>query len=160
MKLKFATIQNSNLKDLISLVKPTSEYSFFNFLYETGRLESHIIANFSFTLRWEYEQYIQWVISKLDTVRMGNEVKLIKEYEEGFEIILKNDIQKPIFAKNISVALGVKPLIPEFLENNLNERIFHNSEYQFHSKKGAKNILIVGGGQSALEIYSMIKIVI
>lgn len=152
MKLKFATIQNSNLKDLISLVKPTSEYSFFNFLYETGRLESHIIANFSFTLRWEYEQYIQWVISKLDTVRMGNEVKLIKEYEEGFEIILKNDIQKPIFTKNISVALGVKPLIPEFLENNLNERIFHNSEYQFHSKKGAKNILIVGGGQSALEI--------
>ena len=152
MKLKFATIQNSNLKDLISLVKPTSEYSFFNFLYETGRLESHIIANFSFTLRWEYEQYLQWVISKLDTVRMGNEVKHIKECEEGFEIILKNDSQKPIFAKNISVALGVKPLIPEFLENNLSERIFHNSEYQFHSKKGAKNILIVGGGQSALEI--------
>ena len=87
MKLKFATIQNSNLKDLISLVKPTSEYSFFNFLYETGRLESHIIANFSFTLRWEYEQYLQWVISKLDTVRMGNEVKHIKECEEGFEII-------------------------------------------------------------------------
>ena len=64
MKLKFATIQNSNLKDLISLVKPTSEYSFFNFLYETGRLESHIIANFSFTLRWEYEQYIQKEVYK------------------------------------------------------------------------------------------------
>lgn len=31
MKLKFATIQNSNLKDLISLVKPTSEYSFLIF---------------------------------------------------------------------------------------------------------------------------------
>ena len=30
MKLKIlATIQNSNLKDLVSLVKPTSEYSFF-----------------------------------------------------------------------------------------------------------------------------------
>ena len=37
---------------------------------------------------------------------MGNEVKLIKECEEGFEIILKTDSQKPIFAKNISVALG------------------------------------------------------
>lgn len=151
MKLKFATIQNSNLKDLVSLVKPTSEYSFFNFLYETGRLESHIIANFSFTLRWEYEQYIQWVISKLDTVKMGNEVEVIKECEEGFEITLKNE-QKPILAKNISVALGVRPLIPEFLKNKLNERIYHNSEYQFHSKKGAKNILIVGGGQSALEV--------
>lgn len=116
MKLKFATIQNSNLKDLISLVKPTSEYSFFNFLYETGRLESHIIANFSFTLRWEYEQYIQWVISKLDTVRMGNEVKLIKEYEEGFEIILKNDIQNLFLLKIFLWLLGSNHLFQNFLK--------------------------------------------
>ncbi len=59
MMLPFATIQNSHIRDLVSLVDPKSAYTFNNFLLENGRLEEHTIADFRFTKRWEFEQYLQ-----------------------------------------------------------------------------------------------------
>ncbi len=129
MQLEFATIQNSNLKDLVSLVNPTSEFSFNNFLYENGRLEMHHIANFSAILRWEYEQYMQWVIKKIKTVKLGCDVKLISPSDNGFKILFDNKgKEETVITENISVGVGVKPFIPNCITNKLSDKVFHNSQ--------------------------------
>lgn len=153
MQLDFATIQNSQTKDLVSLANPKNKYSFQNFLHEQGRLESHTIANFEFIKRWEFEQYLQWVVEDLDTVCLGKPVSEISKQDDHFKIKFRNqDVSKVILAKNICVGTGVVPFIPDCASNFLGNRVFHNSEYNFHSSYDSKSITIIGGGQSALEI--------
>lgn len=67
MQIENATIQNSSIKDLVSLVDPTNQFSFLNFLRENNRIEEHHIADFDAIHRWEFEQYLSWVIQKLDS---------------------------------------------------------------------------------------------
>ena len=55
MQISGTMIQN-NAVDLVTLADPTNQYSFTNFLHQTGRLEAHIFANFDSVLRKEFER--------------------------------------------------------------------------------------------------------
>ncbi len=50
------------------------------------------------------------------------------------------------------VGTGVSPIIPNFSKNVSHDTYFHNSEYNFKDKNSVKSVVIIGGGQSALEI--------
>lgn len=153
MQLSFATIQNSHIRDLVSLVEPTSEYSFNNFLYQTGRLEAHTIANFQYIMRWEFEQYLIWVAQQLNYLKFDCMVQKIYATPNGFDAeILENGKIGKVSAKNLVIGVGVSPIIPTFAFPFLGDKVFHNSLYQFKSKQKARNIVIVGAGQSALEV--------
>ena len=155
MMLPFATIQNSHIRDLVSLIDPCSSYTFNNFLLETGRLEEHTIADFKFTKRWEFEQYLQWVVSHLDNVKFGIKVEEVSKNDKGFFVITTTDNEgtsKQFYAKNIVLGTGVSPIIPDFASNFSPNTFFHNSTYNFKDKRSVKDITIIGGGQSALEI--------
>jgi lysine N6-hydroxylase len=54
-----AQLQVSYLKDLVTLVNPTSRFSFLNYLQETGRLFRAMVANRTGCSRREFEQYYQ-----------------------------------------------------------------------------------------------------
>src|ERR1700724_3947690 len=60
-----ATIQVSYLKDLVTLVDPTSPYSFVAFLRAQRRLYRFINRTEARTSREEFNQYLQWVASTL-----------------------------------------------------------------------------------------------
>lgn len=155
MMLPFATIQNSHIRDLISFVDPCSPYTFNNFLAETGRLEEHTIADFKFTKRWEFEQYLQWVASRLDNVRFGIKVEKVSRNQDGFFIVTTcnhEGTKNIIYARNVVLGTGVSPIIPTFTKNFPSETYFHNSSYNFKDKSLVKDISIIGGGQSSLEL--------
>lgn len=156
MKIPSAKIQNSHLRDLVSLADPTNKYSFTNFLHKTGRLEVHLIANFSNIIREEFEQYLQWVSDELESIKYSHLIEMVCEHKHGFEIFVKNNLTKVIHSfitKNIIVGTGIHFNIPTFALKSLNENIFHNGEYLFRKEgiKG-KRITIIGAGQSGLEV--------
>lgn len=153
MQLPFATIQNSQTRDLVTLSDPTNPLSFLNFLHQNGRLEVHTIAGFKHIMRWEFEQYLQWAIEHLDNIYLGHCVKNITSTQEGFKVEVQNHNGTDYYlAKNLSIGTGVVPLIPDCVKNLIGKAIFHNSDYLFRSKEGVKSVVIVGGGQSALEV--------
>lgn len=155
MQINFATIQNNSLRDLVSLAKPDSYYSFNNFLKVNSRLEQHMIARFPATYRWEFEQYLKWVIDNLSTVKLGYEIVEIEELKEGFQVTTRHDNQLVKYrTKNLSLGVGVIPNVPDNFKVKLSKNIFHNSSYKLVDPKKfeSKNVIIVGAGQSGLEV--------
>ncbi|WP_051919470.1 lysine N(6)-hydroxylase/L-ornithine N(5)-oxygenase family protein [Basilea psittacipulmonis] len=154
MQLPFATIQNSSIRDLVSLALPTSPYSFHNFLHQTGRLEAHTIANFDAIMRWEFSQYLAWIIEKLPSVKLSHTVKKVIPIPEGFAVSGTDPSNSSftVKTKNITLALGVRPFIPSFVQKILSKQVFHNSQYTFYKSPFFKNVVVIGGGQSGLEV--------
>ncbi|MGW5781068.1 SidA/IucD/PvdA family monooxygenase [Streptomyces sp. NPDC003863] len=77
-----ASLQVSPLKDLVTLVDPTSRFSFLNFLAERGRLYRHLIASRSGTSREEFEQYYRWAAALMPQPEFGAGVGEVR-LEEG-----------------------------------------------------------------------------
>lgn len=156
MQIGLAKIQNSHLRDLVSLVDPTNEFSFTNFLHKTGRLESHLISNFGFIERREFEQYLKWTANKLPNIYLGKSIEHIDNYKSGFVVSVKDnksDKVESFTTANIVTGVGPQPLIPNFARAHVGKNIFHNSQYKLiRSKLKGKRITIIGGGQSGLEI--------
>ncbi|MET3845406.1 SidA/IucD/PvdA family monooxygenase [Bradyrhizobium sp. OAE829] len=60
-----ATLQVSFLKDLLTHRKPTSPYTFVNFLKETGRLDDFVNLRTPFPYRIDFALYIEWVANQV-----------------------------------------------------------------------------------------------
>lgn len=155
MQIENATIQNSGIKDLVSLVDPTNQFSFLNFLRENNRIEEHHIADFDAIHRWEFEQYLKWVIQKLgSSVLLSSNVQKIYRVGKFFEVeFIRLGEKHKVLTKNISIGMGVSPNI-QFTRDNSLQTLIHNSNYKdipfttYHDKK----IAIIGAAQSGLEI--------
>src|SRR5215470_10116443 len=72
-----ARLQVSFLKDLVTLVNPTSEYSFLNFLAAERRLYRFLIAYSGTCSRQEFEQYYRWAANQLKSVRWAHRVERV-----------------------------------------------------------------------------------
>ncbi len=151
MMIDDATLQNNIAKDLVTLADPTSEYSILNYLHEKKRIYEFISNNNRFYRR-EYEDYLRWVAGKLNNIKYDEDVYSIKDNDCYYEITTTKDVYK---AYNVCVAVGRKEYVPESFNDAVdNEIIFHSCNYIYKKKTlKDKNILIVGGGQSAAEIF-------
>lgn len=151
MMIDDATLQNNIAKDLVTLADPTSEYSILNYLHEKKRIYEFISNNNRFYRR-EYEDYLNWVAEKLNNVKYDENVYNIKDKDCYYEIITDKDVYK---AYNVCVAVGRREYIPESFNDAIdNKIIFHSCNYLYKKETlKNKNILIVGGGQSAAEIF-------
>ena len=83
--LETATLQTPFLCDLVTLADPTSEFSFLNYLKQTGRIYAFYAflldtENF-FLLRNEFNKYYRWAASRLDNVVFNREVEAV-EYDD------------------------------------------------------------------------------
>src|SRR3979411_2214723 len=83
-----ATIQVSFLKDLVTLVDPTSPYSFLAFLRARKRLYRFINRSEIRVSRKEFNQYLQWVAGRLGNVEFGAEVREVGLEEQSFAVRL------------------------------------------------------------------------
>jgi lysine N6-hydroxylase len=145
-----ATIQVSYLKDLVTLVDPTSNYSFLAFLRDRKRLYRFINRTQIRVSRTEFNQYLQWVASRLPNVEFGAEVRRVELDDEAFLVHLD---RRMIRTKDIVLGTGLVPNVPDWARPYLGNEVFHSNDYLRHPTDATGRVVaVVGGGQSGAEV--------
>lgn len=147
-----SVMQTSYLIDLVTPVDPTSPYSFLNYLCEKHLFYQFLNTERSFISRKEFEQYCIWVSHKLaHKLKFNNDVREISFSNETFYIHTSN---ARFESKNICVATGVEPRIPDCAKPCIGPNLFYaKSEYLKNTKLDGKSVTIIGGGQTGVEIF-------
>src|SRR5260370_4375008 len=117
-----ATIQVSYLKDLVTLVDPTSQYSFLAFLRAHKRLYRFINRTETRVSRKEFNQYLQWVACRLPNVEFGAEVREVGLDHQSFIVQLD---RRTLRAKKIVLATRLVPSIPQWARPYLRNQFLH-----------------------------------
>jgi lysine N6-hydroxylase len=147
-----ASIQVSFLKDLVTLVDPTSRFSFLSFLAAHGRLYRFIHARFPRVPRWEFAEYFRWVAESLPSVVFGRRVEHIELEEDAFHVYATGE---EVRARSLVLGTGLVPTIPSCARPHLSPTVFHASRFLEPERSFAgKSIAVVGGGQTGAEIVA------
>tara|TARA_B100001971_G_scaffold84647_1_gene78158 strand:+ start:268786 stop:270048 length:1263 start_codon:yes stop_codon:yes gene_type:complete len=146
-----ASMQTSYLKDLVTPVDPTSQFSFLNYLNDVGQFYHFLNTDRKTITRIEFEAYCKWVADKLENrLEFNSKVKEVNYTHGNFEIITEN---KTFYANKLCVASGPKKNIPPCAKPFLGKKIFHaKSKEMLNLDLTDKKVLIVGGGQTGIEI--------
>ncbi|OXL26124.1 lysine N(6)-hydroxylase/L-ornithine N(5)-oxygenase family protein [Psychrobacter sp. DAB_AL32B] len=163
------TLQVPFMADLVTLIDPTSRYTFLNYLHAQHRLlKFYILEDFEI-YRKEYNHYCQWVAGQLNSAVFETTVidVALKEDGNGFNItVCEHGENKTYMAKNIVIGTGSQPILPPFLQQ-ISERV----PYQcMHTANFSENfnftnirrtdkltkVLVLGSGQSAAEVYQVL----
>ena len=145
-----ATIQVSYLKDLVTLVDPTSPYSFLAFLGAHKRLYRFINRTEIRVSRKEFNQYLQWVAGRLPNVQFGADVREVALDERSFSVQIDDRMLR---TRNIVLGTGLVPNIPSWAQPHLGNDVFHSNEYLRHPIDATRRVVaVVGGGQSGAEV--------
>jgi len=142
-------LQVSPLKDLVTLVDPTSRFSFLCFLREHGRLYRHIIASDGYVHRKEFSQYFGWAAQRMN-VRLNERVVKVEHDRRGFVV---DTNRGRWIAKNLVLGVGTVPDVPAFAAGMPRSRVWHVADHLIRADSLAgKRVAVVGGGQSAGEV--------
>lgn len=163
MLLEDATMQVSFLKDLVTQRDPTSPYSFLCYLKERGRLSAFLnLREFNPTRR-EFHDYLAWCAGHVaghvdyDAQVLGIDLAPVSDRAgSGSALSVKvrsGSYVRQIHARNISLALGLKPRMPEGIVAD--RRIWHSGDL-LHRLEGltppqGARYAVIGAGQSAAE---------
>ena len=144
-----ALIQVSYLKDLVTLVDPTSQYSFLAFLRAHKRLY-RFINHSQPVSRLEFNQYLRWVAGRLPNVEFGAEVRQVSIDDQSFSVQVDS---RAFHTKNIVLGTGLVPNIPSWARPFIGDRVFHSNDYLLHPVDVTNRVVaVVGGGQSGAEV--------
>lgn len=150
MLLPEATLQVSHLKDLVTLVDPTSRFSFLAFLSAHDRLYDFLAADFPAVLRTEFDQYLQWVAGRLPSLVFGAEVREA-DFQEG-HFRLRTD-KEELRSRHLVLGTGLTPRVPEVFRPHLGPAVLHSADFLLRAPEVAgRRVVVVGGGQSGAEI--------
>lgn len=170
MMLPGADMQISFVKDLVSLRDPTSPFSFINYLHVKGRLNTFLNLKTFNPSRIEYNDYLAWAAEQFaDLVAYGETVDAVRpETREGrlaaFIVEARDGagVRRLRRCRHLVVAGGGDPAIPSPFAPLVDDaRLIHSSWYlpgitgalgQPRLDGPQPRILVVGGGQSAVEI--------
>ncbi|MFB6421033.1 lysine N(6)-hydroxylase/L-ornithine N(5)-oxygenase family protein [Bradyrhizobium tunisiense] len=150
LALPNSRLQVSPLKDCVTLVDPTSPYSFLNYLALHGRLYSFVNRRDASTSRREFTDYYQWVARRLKTLRFGEEVVDVAPFRDGYRA---NTSTTTYLARAVVIGVGVEPKIPACARPLIGNAVYHAAEYlERDPPYVGEHVLVVGGGQSGAEI--------
>jgi len=150
MQIPDAELQVSFLKDLVTLVDPTNQYSFLSFLKDKKRIYRALVANRSRTSRMEFERYLEWVSKKLECVDY-NVAALNVEFD-GKQINIETSAERQS-CDGVAIGTGLIPKTPDI--PGMQRLGIHSSKYMTERDKmdfNGKTVAVVGGGQSGAEI--------
>lgn len=158
MLLSDAHLQVPFMADFVSLADPTSPYSFLNYLKENNRIYKFYIRENFYILRKEYNKYCVWVLEQLHNCKFNQRVAQIYKVEDYYKVIVENMKTKDVetyYARHIVLGVGTTPWVPNFAKKLSREQCVHTGSYLFHKAEivKQKKITIIGGGQSAAEIF-------
>ncbi|MFE3109489.1 lysine N(6)-hydroxylase/L-ornithine N(5)-oxygenase family protein [Kitasatospora indigofera] len=159
MLVEGARMQVPFLADLVSLVDPTSPWSFLNYLREQDRLFPFYFAERFQLPRREYDHYCRWAAERLPACRFGTEVTALRWTEGLFAAELTDTAtgaRRTVRARNAVLGVGTRPVLPEaFGALAGHPRAWHSADYL--DRRGelddARDITVVGSGQSGAEVF-------
>ena len=151
--LPAAQLQVSYLKDLVTLVDPTSRYTFLNFLVEHGRIYRSLMANGTSCTRQEFEQYYRWVEAQIPGIDWGRRVKDVRLVDDRFEVNCEGGERTATRA--LVLGSGREPVVPSFAAVLHGDQVLHSSELlSVQPEVRGRRVMVVGGGQSGAEIVN------
>ncbi|WKB50628.1 lysine N(6)-hydroxylase/L-ornithine N(5)-oxygenase family protein [Eleftheria terrae] len=152
------TLQVPFMADLVTMVDPTSRYSYLNYLHEQGRLyQFYFYENFHIP-RTEYNRYCQWVSQQLRGMQFSTQVIGVEPAGPLFRVSVRDTASQAVshhLARNLVLGIGTVPSWPEAARDfQGHPGCLHSADYLFRKAElqRKKSITIVGGGQSAAEI--------
>ncbi|MCV2503404.1 MAG: lysine N(6)-hydroxylase/L-ornithine N(5)-oxygenase family protein [Neisseriaceae bacterium] len=159
MMLPDSNMQIAFPKDLATFRNPKSEYTFFNYLFEKGRLPDFVNLKSFYPFRVEFADYLKWAAEKIQIpVQYSSKVITIKQSDNLIDLSYMNraNVQENIRAKNVVIGMGLSPKMPQSIQPGV--RIFHNRSI-LDSIKRVKDfkhnkVAILGAGQSAAEVIT------
>ncbi|HYR62038.1 MAG TPA: SidA/IucD/PvdA family monooxygenase, partial [Actinomycetota bacterium] len=148
-----ARMQTSWLKDLVSLVDPTHQLTFVNYLVSTGRLFALLNAQFDFIPRREYMQYLAWASRQIHNIHYGVTIDEISFTGDGFVVAAAG---RPVArSQHLVVGVGTRPVMPPGLSWLPDHRVFVADDLGWRidgmSADRHAPVAVVGGGQTGLE---------
>ncbi|WP_155848237.1 lysine N(6)-hydroxylase/L-ornithine N(5)-oxygenase family protein [Advenella kashmirensis] len=152
------TLQNNFMADLVTLVDPTSPFSYLNYCKQQGKIyQCYFHENFYLT-RLEYNQYCQWAASQLENVHYRQQVTGVTfDYERECYIVTATDLQseceRQYYARRLVVGIGSAPRLPVCVDEAYQSA--HSGLYLTKKSRlqKASRITVIGSGQSGAEIY-------
>lgn len=174
MLLPGTRMQISFTKDMATFRDPRSKFTFLNYLHSKDRLPSFANLGTFYPLREEFNDYLGWCASHFeDFVSYGEEVVSVSPPPgaggpvRNWLIASRNVCSGEIAtfaAKHVIIAVGGTPLIPaQFPQHLYGSGVIHSSSYSICVSRILANrdapykIAVVGGGQSALEVFSDVQ---
>ncbi|RKG55067.1 ornithine monooxygenase [Acinetobacter cumulans] len=158
MQLPDTVLQVPFMADLVSMVDPTSPYSFLNYLKAQQRLYKFYFLERSQIPRREYNHYCQWVADQLSNIQYQSSVKAIYAKEHGFEVVVEQDgVLQHFLCRHLVIGSGNVPHLPVCLQNlqqQYPEQCLHSASYLSQSgQQRSGNVVVLGSGQSAAEVF-------
>jgi putrescine N-hydroxylase len=158
-----ATLQVPFLADLVTLVDPTSPFSFLNYLRDRGRLLPFYFAERFHLPRAEYDDYGRWAAARLPSCRFGHEVTGVRwnAAESAFELTVTGTAgtagAEPVLADAVVLGVGSVPSVPEPLRELAAAPaapVLHSADYLTHREAllAAESVTVIGSGQSGAEV--------
>jgi lysine N6-hydroxylase len=153
------TLQVPFMADLVTMVDPTSPFSYLNYLHQKGRLyQFYFYENFQIP-RLDYNLYCRWVSEQLSNVQFNYHVISIAQKNDLFYVTVKDSLTGEFvhyIAHNIVLGVGSIPSWPEVANECRNVLgCVHSAEYLYEKSNliDKKSITVIGSGQSAAEIF-------
>ncbi|MEV2275406.1 SidA/IucD/PvdA family monooxygenase [Nocardiopsis sp. NPDC049922] len=155
--LEGARLQVPFLADLVTMVDPTSRWSFLSYLREHDRLFPFYFTESFHVPRREYDDYCRWVAQNLDSCRFDARVRSV-HHDDGVFTVEHEDSSgatHTVRGRALVVGIGTEPVLPEALRDLAGERVFHAAEYLDRAPglAGARDLTVIGSGQSGAEVF-------
>lgn len=149
-----STLQNSFVRDLVTLADPTNRFSFLSFLRSRRRLLQFLNSGTFVPTREEFVQYLQWTASQLASVRLHSEVLSVSFDESDLCLQVEYDhagSSARVQCLNVIIGTGLEPS-KIVGGTNSSHVCIPVSEFLGRAPDPAgRVIVVVGGGQSAAE---------
>ncbi|GJF31873.1 hypothetical protein KNE206_45730 [Kitasatospora sp. NE20-6] len=150
-----ARMQVPFLADLVSLVDPTSPWSFLNYLRQHERLYPFYFAERSHLSRREYVHYCRWAADRLPNCRFGAPVTAV-HWDARDAVFTAEAAGERIRARNLVLGVGTVPVRPQaFAALAAHPQVWHSADYleRRAGLSAARDITVVGSGQSGAEVF-------
>lgn len=158
--LEGATLQVPFLADLVSLVDPTSRWSFLSYLRERGRLFRFYLSERFQVPRAEYDDYLRWAADSLPSCRLGIRVDALEwDRSVGAYRLTVTDArtgaQGVWRARAVALSVGTEPVVPAAFTDLLGKHVLHAAGYRDAREQllGCESVTVVGSGQTGAEVF-------
>lgn len=160
MLIEGTTLQVPFLADLVTLIDPTSRWSFLSYLRAHDRLFAFYFAERFHVPRREYDHYCRWVADALPSCRFSHQVEaLYVDPADGLFVVETADVhtarRNRCRARNVVLGVGTEPVVPAPLRGLLGKEVFHSADYldAAGSLRAARDVTVIGSGQSGAEVF-------
>lgn len=153
------TLQVPFFADLVTMVDPSHPLSYLKYLQEHERLYQFYFHEKFHISRVDYNRYCRWASEKLPSLSFSQRVTSVNRTAIGFDVQTRHTVTGTLTthqAKHVVVGIGSTPSWPRAAsEYRCDDNCFHSADYLYQKVKvqRKKSIVVVGGGQSAAEIF-------